>query len=778
MTRVLFIFLFIFFSISASAQEKFTLSGTIKDVSNGEELIGATVIIKELETGTVTNVYGYFSISLPAGEYTVIARFIGYENKQLSIDLNQNTRKDFELKAESTTLAEVEIIGEKQDENIDDVQMSVEKLSAKEIKSIPAFMGEVDLIKAIQLLPGVQTIGEGTSGMYVRGGNHDQNLVLLDESIVYNASHMLGIFSVFNTDAIKDVQLYKGGIPALYGGRLSSVLDIRMNEGNDKRFEATGGIGTVSSRATIESPFLKNKGSFMIAGRRTYADLFLKLSSNPDLNENQLFFYDLNAKANYEIDKNNRVFASGYFGRDVFRFGNDADAFGLNWGNATGTIRWNHIYGPKLFSNLTLLRSNYDYFLGQDEGVDAFSWTSKIKDLSVKLDYTYFLNPKNTLEFGYQGIRHDFEPGTVSSDDPQSIITGFKLDDEQALEHGIYLSNEQKVGKKLTMEYGLRFSLFQNIGEATEFVHDANFEIIDTLTFAKGENYNSYSGLEPRLGMRYKLNSQSSVKASYNRMNQYIQLASNSTSATPFDIWFPASPEVKPQTTDQVALGYFRNLNDNQYETSIEVYYKKNDNVIDFRDHAQLFLQSDLEGELRTGTGQAYGLELLMRKNKGRLKGFVSYTLSRVERTIDGINGGETYLANFDKRHDFAIVGNYVISDRATLGFNWVLQSGRAVTLPTGRFTYLGQVIPVYSDRNAERLPSYHRLDLALTLQQKRNTERKWKGEWVFSVYNLYNRHNTFSINFRQEENNPEVTFAEKTFLFGIIPAVTYNFRF
>ncbi|MEM7161128.1 MAG: TonB-dependent receptor [Bacteroidota bacterium] len=778
MKKTILSLVYVCLSCALFSQQKYSLSGTMKDASNGEELIGATLYVEELETGAVTNVYGYYSISLPAGSYNCIARFVGYENVKFQIDLQEDIRKDIELSLESTTLDLVEITAEKQDQNVDDVQMSVEKLSAIEIKAIPALMGEVDLIKAIQLLPGVQTIGEGTSGMYVRGGNHDQNLVLLDESIVYNASHMLGIFSVFNTDAIKDVQLYKGGIPATYGGRLSSVLDIRMNEGNDKRFEATGGIGTISSRATLETPFMKNKGSFMIAGRRTYADIFLGLSSNPDLNENQLYFYDLNAKANLEIDPNNRVFASGYFGRDVFRFGTGADAFGLDWGNATGTIRWNHIYGPKLFSNLTLLRSNYDYFLGQDEGVDAFKWTSNIKDLSLKLDYTYFLNPNNTIEFGYQGIHHRFEPGTVSSDDPQSIVTGFKLDDETAYEHGLYVSNEQKVGKKLTMEYGLRFSLFQNIGEAREFVHDSNYEIVDTLFFEKGDVYNTYSGLEPRLGARYKLNSSTSIKASYNRMNQYIQLASNSTSATPFDIWFPASPEVKPQTTDQVALGYFKNLKDNLYETSVEVYYKKNNNVIDFRDHAQLFLQEDLEGELRTGTGQAYGLELLLRKKKGLLKGFVSYTLSRTEKTIDGINGGETYRANYDKTHDFAVVGNYFLNERMTLGFNWVFQSGRAVTMPTGRFFYLGQVIPVYSDRNAERLPNYHRLDLSLTLQQKKNSERKWKGEWVFSLYNAYNRHNTFSINFRQEEDNPEVTYAEKTYLFGIIPSVTYNFKF
>ena len=777
MQKVTLNFLFVLLCFSGYSQE-FTLSGNVKDADNGEDMIGATVYIEENNTGTVTNVYGYYSISLPKGEYTVVCRFIGFESSTFKITLDKDIRKDIELNTASTTLKEVEIIAEKKDKNVDDVQMSVDKLSAKELKAIPAFMGEVDLIKAIQLLPGVQTIGEGTSGMYVRGGNHDQNLILLDESIVYNASHLLGIFSVFNSDAIKDVQLYKGGIPAIYGGRLSSVLDIRMKEGNAKRFAASGGIGTVSSRATIEAPFDKNKGSFMIAGRRTYADVFLKLSSDPELRENQLYFYDLNAKANYEIDENNRIYASGYFGRDVFRFDDEDEPFGLDWGNATATIRWNHIYGPKLFSNLTLLRSNYDYFLGQEEGVDAFSWTSKIKDVSAKLDFTYFLNPKNTIEFGYQGIRHKFEPGTVKSESDESIVTGFKLEDALALEHGIYFSNEQKLGDKIAMEYGLRFSLFQNIGAATEYVHDENYERIDTLTYAKGDIYNTYSGIEPRFGMRYKIDEKSSVKLSYNRMNQYIQLASNSTSATPFDIWFPAGPEIEPQITDQIAAGYFRNFKDNAYETSAEVYYKNNQNVVDFKDHAQLFLQEDLVGELRSGSGIAYGLELLLRKRKGRLKGFVSYTLSRVERTIDGINDGETYLANWDKTHDFAVVGNYFVNERSSFGFNWVYQTGRAVTMPTGRFTYLNQVVPVYSDRNAERIPAYHRLDVSYTLQQRKNSERKWQGEWVFSIYNLYNRHNTFSINFRQEEDNPNVTYAEKTYLFGMIPSVTYNFKF
>lgn len=495
---------------------------------------------------------------------------------------------------------------------------------------------------------------------------------------------------------------------------------------------------------------------------------------DPEIKENQLYFYDLNTKLNYRLGESDRLFLSGYFGRDVFKIDGD---FKISWGNQTGTLRWNHIYGNKLFSNLSLIYSDFDYFLGEEEGDEAFSWKSNIRNASVKLDFNYFANTSNTIKFGYQVIRHTFSPGTIESGNAASVVTGLKLEKKKALEHGLYLSNDHKVSERISAEYGLRFSAFQNLGSSTEYLFDAQDEVMDTI-MRSGGVFNTYLGLEPRLGLRFTLTPESSIKASYNRTRQYVQLASNGTSTSPFDIWFPASTRVKPQISDQIALGYFRNFKNNLFEASVEVYYKEMQNTMDFKDHAQLLFNELLEGELRFGSAKAYGAELYIKKAKGRLSGFVSYTLSRVEKDIDGINDGNTYFAHYDKTHDVALVASYDLSDRWKLGASWVFQSGRAVTLPTGRFEFGGAVIPVYSDRNAARLPSYHRLDVSATLQQKKNTDRKFKGEWVFSVYNAYARKNAYSINFVQDENDPTRTYAEKTYLFSLIPSVTYNFKF
>ncbi len=767
--------LFLSLSLRAQAEAKFSISGTISSAENGEALIGAPVFIQAINNGTNANEYGYYSISLPAGEYEVVYSYIGFEKQTVHIVLNENIRKDIELKVSNSTLDEVTITAEKKDKNVEQVQMSVEKMSIEKIKKIPAFMGEVDLIKAIQLLPGVQTSGEGSSGMYVRGGNVDQNLILLDEAPVYNASHLLGIFSVFNADAIKDVELYKGGIPANFGGRLSSVLDIRMKEGNNKRLSATGGVGTVSSRLTIEAPIVKDKGSFIISARRTYADVFLKLSKKEEIKSSKLYFYDLNLKSNYKINNDNRLYMSGYFGRDVSKFGGD---FGINWGNATGSLRWNHIFGEKLFSNVTLVYSNFDYFLGSNEGVDAFSWKSNIKDASAKLDFNFFANPNNNIKFGYHFIHHTFVPGIVKAPGEEGIVTGLELENKTALEHGLYVSNKHRLNNRFSMTYGVRYSLFQNIGKASVYNYDEQHQLTDTTVYAKGEIFNNDGGLEPRLGMKYTLTESSSVKLSYNRMRQYIQLASNGTSSSPFDIWFPASQRVKAQVVDQLAIGYFKNFKENKYETSVELYYKKGSNAIDFKDHAQLFLNPRLEGELRFGSSTAYGLELLLKKSQGKFSGFISYTLARVEKKIGEINNGETYLAHYDRTHDIAVVTSFEISKKWSVGANWIYQSGRAVTVPTGRFVYGGTVIPVYSDRNDARLPAYHRLDFAATLVPKHDSEKRFKGEWVFSIYNVYARKNAYSINFVTDDENPNLTYAEKTYLFSIIPAITYNFKF
>lgn len=769
--------LFIFLSFNLSAQtEKATISGSISDKKTGEELIGATVYVKELGTGAATNVYGFYSLTIPKGEYTLSFTYLGYTKVEKVVDLQDDLKLNMELEQETSELKEVVVEAESDKKNVESVEMSKMTLSSATIKKIPALLGEVDVIKSLQLLPGVQTAGEGTSGMFVRGGSSDQNLILLDEAPVYNASHLLGFFSVFNQDAIKDVQLYKGGIPPYYGGRLSSVLDIRMKDGNNKEFTGTGGIGTISSRLTLEGPLVKNKSSFIVSGRRTYADLFLLFSNDKEIRNNKLFFYDLNTKINYKYNENNRLFLSGYFGRDVFKF---TDQFKMAWGNATATARWNHVFNNKLFSNLTFIYSNFDYSLGVPEGAQAFEWKSNIQDYSTKADFNYYINPKNTLKFGYHFTYHIFNPGIVKGIGDESIFDDeYKLDNNYAIENATYISNEQKITDQLKVLYGLRYTLFSNIGKGTIYTYDDNFEVVDTSIYKSGKIFKTQGGLAPRLNVNYLLNEKSSVKLSYNRTYQFIHLASNTLASSPLDLWFPSSPNVKPEKADQVAAGYFRNFRDNMFEASIEVYYKKMRNQIDFKDRAQLLLNKFLEGELRFGEADAYGAEFLVKKQKGALTGWISYTISRVMRTFPDINDGKSYPAPYDRTHDIAIVLSYDWSKRITVSANWVFITGTAVSMPVGKLTYRNVTVPIYSERNAERLPDYHRLDLALTLRGKEKPGKWLSGEWVFSVYNAYYRKNAFSINFTEDEDNPNHTIAEKLYLFPIIPAVTYNFKF
>ena len=764
MRQLFYLSLLFFLAIPLFGQEspsKTTLSGHITDASSGEELIGVNIYIKELGTGGVTNVYGFYSLTIPRGSYEIIYSYVGYESIVETIDLEGAITKNIELSRKGEELEEIVVTSERKDKNVESTEMSTVNLKVESIKKLPALLGEVDIIKALQLLPGVQSAGEGTSGLYVRGGNVDQNLILLDEAPVYNASHLMGFFSVFNPDAIKDMQLYKGGIPAQYGGRLSSVLDIRMKEGNSKKFAASGGIGTVSSRLTLEAPIAKGRGSFLVSGRRTYADIFLGLSSNPDVKENKLYFYDLNLKGNYRISEKDRIFLSGYFGRDVFKF---SDEFKMQWGNGTGTLRWNHIFSNRLFMNTSLIYSNFDYLLGDPAGVDAFEWTSDIQNQSGKIDFNYFLNPENTLKFGVHSTRYQFSPGHARSGAPNDdgIFNDIRLPDIFAWEHAAYLSNEQKISPRLKASYGLRVSAFQNVGKATVYTYDKSnpddYTVSGSTDYDKGEVYKTHSGIEPRFSLKYSLNDQSSVKLSYNRMVQYVHLASNSTSASPLDIWFPSSPNVEPQRADQVAVGYFRNFKNNMFETSVEAYYKNMDNQIDFKDHAELLLNEYLEGELRIGEGYAYGLEFMLRKQEGKLQGMLSYTLSRTERKIPEINNGKTYPNRYDRTHDISLFATYDLNEKWSFGSNWVYTTGAAVTMPTGRFEYGNMITPVYSDRNAARLPAYHRLDLSATFRHKskKNPNRRFKRETVFSLYNAYYRKNAFSINFVQDEGQSE----------------------
>lgn len=759
----------------SSIENKYTISGYVSDVSNGETLIGATVYVKELGIGVACNAYGYYALTMPQGSYTLTYSFIGYTPFEKKVDVKKNTIISVELSEHTALIQEVVITSQRPNANVSKAEMSVVQLDIKTIQRMPSLMGEVDIIKSILLLPGVQSTSEGTSGFSVRGGAMDHNLILLDEATVYNASHLMGFFSVFNNDAIKDVKLYKGDIPASNGGRLASLLDVRMKEGNSKAFAATGGIGTISSRLTIEGPIMSENTTFVASGRRTYADLFLPFAPNESIRDNRLFFYDLNLKINHRVNDNNRFYLSGYSGRDIFK--NEFAKFGF--GNQTLTFRWNHLFGPKLFLNSSVVFSSYDYYLGTGN-VDAnsFVWNSNMEDYSTKFDFTYFLNSNSTLRFGVQSTYHVISPGIVKGEGSESILNDIVMPNSYSFEHGAYAQNEQSIGSSLTLKYGLRLSALQNIGKAKVYNYDSNYEADGFATYDKGETYNTYINFEPRLGAIYQLSQKHSIKASYSRTVQYIQLASNAEAGTPLDIWFAASPNVKPQLSDQWALGFFRNFFDNKLETSVEVYYKNMRNVVDFKEFANLMLNEKLEGELRIGTAQSYGIEFLAQFGNKKLNGWVSYTYSRAFRNIDEINNGNRYPAPYDKPHDISVVFNYELSPKLSLSANWVYATGVPATFPAGRYEILGTIIPLYTGRNSYRYPDYHRLDLGLSYRPGAKNGRKWKGEWNLSVYNAYNRKNAWTINFVQDSNNPTMSYAEKTYLFSIVPAITYNFKF
>ena len=754
---------------------KFTISGYVKDASNGEVLIGSTILIKEESRGTATNIYGYYSLSLRPGTYTLVYSFIGYNAQERVVKLTENTTINLELALESQLLQEVVVSRDKPNANITKPEMSVTRLEMRNIQRIPALMGEVDVIKAIQMLPGVQSTAEGSSGFSVRGGAADQNLIQLDEATVYNASHVMGFFSVFNNDAIKDVKLYKGDIPASSGGRLSSLLDVRMKDGNSKHYEGTGGIGTISSRFTVEGPIIKDTTSFIVSGRRTYIDMFFPLLKGKEIKDSKIYFYDLTMKINHTINENNRIYLSGYFGRDVYKIA----SMEFGYGNQTMTLRWNHLFGKKLFLNTTALYSSYNYFLGSEfDAASAFKWESKMTDYSLKLNFNYYPNPSNSIQFGVQTIYHSFNPGFARGVGSQSMLNEIKIPNNYALEHGIYAMNEQLIGTKLTLKYGLRLSIFQNVGKATIYNYDKDYNSIDSTVYGSGDFFNTYAKLEPRLGLTYAINQKNSIKASYSHTIQYVQQASNSQGGTPLDVWFPASPNVKPQRSDLFALGYFKNFMDNTIETSAEVYYKKVNDVVDYKEFASLLLNEKMEGDLRIGKGKSYGVELMAKINRKKFGGWVSYTYSRSFRTISTIAKGKEYQAPFDKPHSITVVLSYDISKRVTLSANWIYATGQTFTAPSGRAEIMGNIVPIYSERNGERYPDYHRLDLAISIKPKKNLSRRWQGEWNISIYNVYNRRNAWAINFVQDKLDPNKVYAEKTYLFPMIPSVTYNFKF
>lgn len=794
--RKLYIVLILFFAVGvAGAQQssgKFTISGYIKDASNGEALIGATVYVTETQTGGITNEYGFYSITLPAANYNLNYSYLGYQAVAKNIGLDKNTRIDIELTPEAAQLQEVVVQAEAEQANVQNMEMSTNKLEIKTIQKIPAFLGEVDIIKSLQLLPGVSTVGEGASGFNVRGGSVGQNLILLDEAPVYNSSHLLGFFSVFNPDAVKDVKLYKGGIPARYGGRLSSLLDVRMKEGNSKKTEVTGGIGTIFSRIAVEAPIVKDKSSFIIAARRSYIDIlarpFVKLLQDGGA----LNFYDITLKANYNINQQNRIYLSGYFGRDNFKFDKNQ---GFSWGNSTGTLRWNHIFNDRLFSNFTGVFSNYDYSLqfGRDER-DSFKWNSVISNYMFKPSFTYFINGNNELNFGAESIYYVFEPANavgVSNGLPTDVSISKKYN----LENALYLSNSQKITKAFSIDYGLRFSMFHYFGPDSTYTYKTvklgeRKEVAERKYNQSGDVIASYNNLEPRISFKVQTSDNTSIKGSYNRMVQYLHLISNTTASNPLDVWNPSTNNVKPQISDQYTLGYFRDIGkDKKYELSVEAYYRKNQNQVDYINGADLLLNRYLEGDLLSGEGRAYGIEGYLQKKVGRLTGWVSYTLARTEMKVDGINRGEWYPTRFNQTHNFKVAGFYEINKRWSFSADFVYVSGTPATFPTSRAVVQGVVLPYNANdsRGNVNLPDYHRLDISFRLEgkkEKRGHVRKNSDYWVFGIYNLYARQNPFSIYFSQTDQRvpagqPISSQATQLAIIGtLVPSVSYNFKF
>jgi hypothetical protein len=761
---------------SLFAQTTFNITGKITDETTGEELVGVTVFVEKTTHGAISDLNGNFSLSLNPGNYVLTFSYLGFENQIRQVSLKQNTKIDIKLSPSVTQLSELEVTGTRADANVSNVSMGTQKLNIESIRKMPALMGEVDVIKSIQLLPGVQAASEGSSGFSVRGGGTDQNLILLDDAVIYNASHLMGFFSVFNNDVVEDATLYKGDIPANFGDRLSSVLDVQTKDPSINKYKGSGGIGLIASRFAIEGPIVKNKLSFMLAGRRTYADLFLPLI-NKDLKDTKLFFYDLNGKITYDINHKNKIFVSGYHGKDKFGM----DLAGMNFGNSSATARWIHAVNNSLSMHTSFVFSQYSYGMSADLNELGFEWTSKIQDYSLKLDFTQQLGIKNTLRFGLGSTYHFIDPARFINSGMSDIVQNIILDPKRALAHHVYVTNEQTIIKsKLSAKYGVRVTAFQNIGEEKVYSYDNDFNKLDSITYGEGKIYNTFWAVEPRLGLVYLLPSiNSSIKAAYSHTAQNMQLSSNSTGGMPMDIWFPSNPNIKPQQSDQYTLGFFKNFFDNKLETSIEGYYKTFSNLIDFKDNPSLIMNPYLETEILTGKGRSYGLEVLVRKNEGKISGWLSYTYSRSFRTVEGINFGQEYSSPYDRPHNFVAVLSYDITPRINLSANWIYNTGQPVTYPIGKMEFGNVQVPIYSgERNKFRYKDYHRMDLSINIKGKDKPGKFWHSEWNISIYNVYGRKNNWAIMFVEDKDNPGRMKTQMVYLFSVVPSVTYNFYF
>jgi len=783
MKYFLHFFLIIFSIQSLAAQQKYTLSGHIKDAETGEDLTGVNIYVKnQNQKGTTSNYYGFYSLKLSKNPYTIIYDYLGYESQEIAIDLIANIKKDIRLKPAQESLEEVVIIKKNKKRKVQSTAMGTHKISVKAVENLPVLLGEKDILKVIQLLPGVKPAGEGQAGFYVRGGNIDENLILLDEAPVYNASHLMGFFSVFNSDALRDAQLYKGHIPARFGSRLSSVMEIRMKEGNDQKFHGQGGIGLISSRLTLEGPIQKDKASFMISGRRTYADIIAKAVSNDeDVDNMKLYFYDLNLKTNYSFNANNRIFLSTYFGRDVFGFEDGNDEATFSWGNATTTLRFNHIFNSRLFSNTSLIYSDYNYLINLEDNsnnASFFKLGAGITDISFKNNFNFYVNDKNKMNFGFDISHHRLRPSIFeSSEIDNSQLEDFKLEDRIALESALYVSNEQKITQKINLYYGLRFTNFLQLGPGTYTKYDNDGNEISQHTYTSTEVIKSFNGLAPRVSMSYLLNKSSSLKASFAKTYQFLHLMSNGSSSNPTDVWMPSGLNIPAQTSYQESIGYFKNLKDGLWEFSAEVYYKNMNNIVDYKTGTMITLNPSVEKDLLYGEGKAYGLELLMRKKQGKFTGWISYTLSRSLKKFDAINNGKWYSAKQDRIHDISMVANYKISPRTQVSGVWVYYTGNAVTFPAGFYQIDGQEYPYFTERNGGRMPDYHRLDFSFTLFNK--PTKRFRSNWNISVYNAYSQANPYIIYFRKEyENGSEKLKIKQITIFKWIPSVSYNFKF
>lgn len=745
-----------------------TIFGHIRDANTGEALIGAVVTQKgHPEIGTVSNEYGFYSITVSDSNITLLASFVGYKQAAIALSAISNIQQDISLPSVSV-LAEVTVKASNNN-NLSNAQMGMEKIGISEIKAIPVLFGEKDVLKTLQLLPGVKSAGDGSSGFYVRGGGADQNLILLDEAIVYNPSHLLGFFSTFNSDAIKDVTLYKCAMPAQFGGRLSSVENIRMNDGNSKEYHASGGIGIISSRLNLEGPLGSEKGSFLVSGRRTYADALINLWPG-STSDRQLYFYDLNLKANYKFSEKDRVFLSGYWGKDKLGLGSD---FGLNWSNKTATLRWNHLINSKVFSNTSLIYSDYNYLININPGMGEFEMSSEIRDWNLKEELSYFASSRISYKFGVNAIQHTVTPGKVTNKTANNI---FALQDRKSVESGLYFSSSVKATSKLSFDYGIRLSAFAALGAGDYYNLDNSRNVVDTIRYRTGQVAQTYIVPEPRISVSQMLSSNSSIKLSYVRNSQFLHLVSNSTSGNPTDKWISANNSIKPGISSQVAAGFYQNINEGAYEFSSEIYYKSIQNEIDYKDGADVYSNDAIETQLLSGIGRAYGIELLLKKKTGKLTGWIGYTLSRSDKRIDGINHDKWYAMRQDKTHDISVVGIYELTKKWTVSGTFVYSTGNAVSFPSGKYYVAANTVFHYTERNGYRMPAYHRLDLAATKQIAH--KKRFTSEISFGIYNAYAHDNAYTITFKQSKSDPEKTEAIQTTLFKIVPSITYNFKF